>query len=108
MRGVLNLLATGLAGPQAAHLMSRDDAFQVTKPAAGDTIAISDDTFGRVNLNISWTVPTAISERPVMLTLSQGDDVNNMTEVEVISCKAPLGCTSAVRKCMGHRLDLRF
>lgn len=99
MRAILVLLAAasaGLARARTQRLEPRDDAFQITEPAAGDTIAISDETYGRVNLNISWTVPEAISERPVILTLAQGDDVNNMTEVEIISCKATLCYMPAV------------
>lgn len=105
MRALLFLLAAacaGLALAQTPQLQPRDDGFQVTKPAPGDTIAITEETYGRVNMQIEWTVPEAISERPVMLSLAQGDDLESMNEVEIISCKPamalPLDGSAALKR----------
>lgn len=70
-----------------AAIVTADDGFQITSPAAGDTIAILDENYGKVELKIEWTVPEAIADRPVMLTLLQGDSVDDMFEVELIACE---------------------
>lgn len=82
MRGTWHLAAFAITAASAQS----NDAFTVTKPAAGDTIAISEEEYGRATVKIEWTVPEAIAERPVRLSLMQGNSIEEMVEMDLIAC----------------------
>lgn len=63
-----------------------EDAFAVTAPKAGDTISVGKSTTSDVEVPISWTVPDAIAERPVLISLVQGNNLSSLSRVEQINC----------------------
>jgi hypothetical protein len=77
----LSLLSLYLVGISAQN----DDAFEVTEPQAGDTVTISRYTTDGVVVPIKWTVPSALAERPVIISLVQGDDLSSLSTISQIN-----------------------
>lgn len=65
------------------RLVRRQESFEVTSPAEGDTVPVGDRNDERV-VPIEWTVPIRLSNRPVMVTLRQGDTIDELATVAII------------------------
>jgi len=77
----LSFLSLWFAGASAQN----DDVFEVTEPKAGDTVTISKYTTDGVVVPIKWTVPSALADRPVMISLVQGNDLSSLSAVSRIN-----------------------
>lgn len=62
----------------------RRDAFEVLRPAAGDTVSIpfSEDSD---YVQIEWTVPVDTSERPVAMNLRRGLNASDLEAMQVVT-----------------------
>lgn len=60
--------------------------FRVTAPKTGDTITSQSSTLNGVEVPIEWTVPSALADRPVMITLVQGTNLSSLSRIEQINC----------------------
>ena len=78
---ILSFLSLYLVGISAQN----DDAFKVTEPKAGDTVTISKYTTDGVVVPIKWTVPSALADRPVMMSLVQGNNLSSLSTVSQIN-----------------------
>lgn len=90
MRSILSaaaLLGAITASITAAHssegsrqLVKRQQTFSVTSPGAGDTVAVGTRSYDTV-VPIEWTVPVALEDRPVIISLLQGDTLNELATI---------------------------
>lgn len=62
-----------------------DVDFKVTEPKAGDTVTISRYTTDGVVVPIEWTVPASLADKPVMISLVQGNDLSSLSTVSQIN-----------------------
>lgn len=65
---------------------ANNTVFQVTAPRTGDTITSLGSTLNGVEVPIEWTVPSALADRPVMITLVQGTNLSSLSRIEQINC----------------------
>jgi hypothetical protein len=88
MFGVLLPLCLCVAQGYADFWISRrQSAFTVTSPAPGDTITVADSILDSTIIPIRWNVPSDLADRPVIISLVQGSNPNNLSTTEVVSCK---------------------
>jgi hypothetical protein len=90
---ILSFLSLFLVGISAQN----DDAFTVTEPKAGDTVTISKYTTDGVVVPIKWTVPSALANRPVMISLVQGNDLSSLSTVSQINGASSRATNQAFR-----------
>jgi hypothetical protein len=67
-----------------------NDVFKITAPRSGDTVTVGKYTTEGIAVPTEWTVPDELAERPVLISLVQG---NNLSSLETI---AQINCTSIV------------
>ncbi|KAK3642093.1 hypothetical protein LTR56_010964 [Elasticomyces elasticus] len=61
-----------------------DETFEVTRPLAGDIIAVSySDPYA--SLPIEWTVPESIANRTIFISLVQDNDLDSLMQREVVN-----------------------
>lgn len=77
----LSFLSLCLVGTYAQN----GDAFEVTEPKAGDTVTTSRYTTDGVVVPIKWTVPSALADKPVIISLVQGDDLSSLSTISQIN-----------------------
>ena len=77
----LSLLSLCFVGISAQN----DDVFKVTEPKAGDTVTISKYTTDGVVVPIKWTVPASMADKPVIISLVQGNDLSSLSTVSQIN-----------------------
>jgi hypothetical protein len=82
----LSFLSLYLVGTSAQN----DDAFEVTEPKAGDTVTTSRYTTDGVVVPIKWTVPSALADKPVIISLVQGDDLSSLSTISQINGSSSL------------------
>ena len=78
---ILSFLSVYLVGTSAQN----DDVFEITEPKAGDTVTISKYTTDGVVVPIKWTVPTALADKPVIISLVQGNDLSSLSTISQIN-----------------------
>ena len=84
----LSLLSLCFVGISAQN----DEEFKVTEPKAGDTVTISKYTTDGVVVPIKWTVPAALADKPVIISLVQGNDLSSLSTVSQINGASSLHC----------------
>ena len=72
------------AGTATERLAARQDTFEVTKPALGDTVTAGDSS-GDTSLLSQWTVPQSLAARAVIITLVQGNNGSDLSRVQVVN-----------------------
>lgn len=77
----LSLLSLCLVGISAQS----DEEFKVTEPKAGDTVTISKYTTDGVVVPIKWTVPSTLADKPVIISLVQGNDLASLSTISQIN-----------------------
>jgi hypothetical protein len=77
-------VAQGYAEPGISR---RQSAITVTSPAPGDTITVADSILDSTIIPIRWNVPSDLADRPVIISLVQGSNPNNLSTTEVVSCE---------------------
>jgi len=60
--------------------------FTVTSPEAGDTVTLSSSTINGARIPIVWTVADALADRPVFISLVQGNNLSSLTLIEQVNC----------------------
>lgn len=60
--------------------------FTVITPRAGDTVSLGDTALGDIQVPIAWTVAEAIADRPVIISLVQGNNVSSLSQVALVNC----------------------
>jgi hypothetical protein len=71
----------------ASQIYAQDnDVFKITAPKSGDTVTVSKYTTEGVTVPIEWTVPDELAERPVLISLVQGNDLSSLQTVAQINC----------------------
>lgn len=68
--------------------MRRDTGFEVTSPETGQTITLPEYGFDDKLIPIRWTVPAALEDRPVIISLVQGSNPDNLTTIETVASGA--------------------
>lgn len=66
-------------------ISAQNDEFNVTEPKAGDTVTISKYTTDGVVVPIKWTVPSALADKPVIISLVQGNDLSSLSTISQIN-----------------------
>lgn len=61
----------------------RADGFQVTQPATGQTVTLSEDD--DISIHIAWSSPPDIADRPIFINLMQGPSVDTLELVETVN-----------------------
>lgn len=84
---LLALQASAARAPSGGFLERRETTFEVTSPKAGETVTLGEDI--DVAVQIEWTVPDDIADRPVFLRLVQGPSTGSLTVIENINASAP-------------------
>jgi hypothetical protein len=82
----LSFLSLCLVGTYAQN----EDAFEVTEPKAGDTVTTSRYTTDGVVVPIKWTVPSTLADKPVIISLVQGDDLSSLSTISQINGSSSL------------------
>jgi hypothetical protein len=62
------------------------DVFKITAPKSGDTVTIGKYTTEGVTVPIEWTVLDELADRPVLISLVQGDNVSSLETIAQINC----------------------
>ena len=60
--------------------------FTVTSPSAGDTVTLSSSAIEGAIVPIRWTVAESLADRPVIISLVQGNNLSSLTLVEQVDC----------------------
>ena len=77
----LSFLSLCFVGTSAQN----EDEFKVTAPKAGDTVTINKYTTDGVEVPIKWTVPSTLADKPVIISLVQGNDLSSLSTVSQIN-----------------------
>lgn len=77
----LSFLSLYLVGISAQN----DKVFEATAPKAGDTVTISKYTTDGVVVPIKWTVPSTLADKPVIISLVQGNDLASLSTISQIN-----------------------
>ncbi|KAI7061070.1 hypothetical protein KC339_g16917 [Hortaea werneckii] len=67
----------------AKALEHRADGFQVTQPTTGQTVTFSEDD--DASIDIAWSSPPDIADRPIFINLMQGTSVDTLELVETVN-----------------------
>jgi len=67
------------------HAHAQND-FTVTSPEVGDTVTLSSSTISGASISISWTVAEALADRPVFISLVQGNNLSSLSVIEQVEC----------------------
>lgn len=67
------------------HSHAQND-FTVTSPEAGDTITLSSSTYNGASIPILWTVPDTLADRPVFISLVQGNNLSSLSLIQQVDC----------------------
>jgi hypothetical protein len=77
-----------------------EDVFEITAPSFGDTVTVSKYTTDGVAVPIEWTVPDALADKPVMISLVQGNDLSSLDRIAQINgVSSHVSLPSFVTKC---------
>ncbi|KAK5120154.1 hypothetical protein LTR85_006635 [Meristemomyces frigidus] len=76
----------GLAATGESRKAKRQDTFEITSPKLGQTIGVSKEHHF---LAIQWSVPSALTDRPVLIRLAQGQNLSSLSYVESVDATAP-------------------
>ncbi|GAB1744476.1 hypothetical protein NU219Hw_g1750t1 [Hortaea werneckii] len=87
LRSLVLFHFTVLDQSHAKALEHRANGFQVTQPAAGRTVTLSEDD--DISIHISWSSPPDIADRPIFINLMQGTSVDTLELVETVNASAP-------------------
>lgn len=79
---LLSAVLTAIAIGETA-VGKRATGFEVTKPALGQTVTLSEDV--DVSVLIEWTVPEDLADRPVLIRLMQGTNVSTLEQVDTVN-----------------------
>ena len=59
--------------------------FTVQSPRAGDIFALAESRSADVKLDIAWTVPEETADRPVYISLVQGNNLTSLDLVRIVN-----------------------
>lgn len=62
-----------------------NNVFKITTPTFGDTVTVSKYTTDGVSVPIEWTVPDALADKPVLISLVQGNDLSSLDQISQIN-----------------------
>jgi hypothetical protein len=62
------------------------DVFKITAPKSGDTVTIGKYTTEGVTVPIEWTVLDELADRPVLISLVQGNSLSSLETIAQINC----------------------
>jgi len=80
----------------SAGILAQDDnLFKITAPTFGDTVTVSKYTTDGVVVPIEWTVPDVLADKPVLISLVQGNDLSSLERISQINGAFQL-CSRAV------------
>jgi hypothetical protein len=60
--------------------------FAVTSPEAGSTVTLSSSALVGAIVPIKWTVAEDLADRPVIISLVQGNNLSSLTLIEQVDC----------------------
>jgi hypothetical protein len=60
--------------------------FTVTSPSAGDTVTLSSSAINGAIVPIKWTVAESLADRPVIISLVQGNNLSSLALIEQVDC----------------------